>query len=342
MFERKEGCSSAVGMQGGTFSGKQEISLATECSKGNAIHEIGHAVGLWHEQSREDRDSYVDILWENIESGKEYNFNQHITDGDDVGTYDYGSIMHYGRTAFGRRQPDGSWLTTIVPHGGQAIGQRNALSAADLEGVKALYTDWTPWQSLGGATVSDPAVALGPRKGMVVFVRGTDNQVHHNWQHFRDGGWSGWVALGGATVNSPAATTYRDGRLVVFVRGTDGAVYHRWQTAPDGDWSGWGPLGGVATSGPAAALNAPGGLVVFVRGTDNAIWHRWQEHIDGEWSGWESLGGIATIDPATVLTRDGRLVVFVRGTDDAVHHRWQVTRNGEWSGWEPLEGIATS
>jgi hypothetical protein len=57
-FENQGGCSSAVGMQG---TGKQVVSLGPNCTTGNAIHEIGHALGMWHEQSREDRDKYIKV-----------------------------------------------------------------------------------------------------------------------------------------------------------------------------------------------------------------------------------------------------------------------------------------
>ncbi len=126
-----DGCWSYVGMQGG----KQDLSLADGCSTGNTIHEFGHAWSLWHEQSREDRDAFVTIHWQNIESGKSSNFNQHISDGDDIGAYDYGSIMHYGSFAFSKNnQP------TITPkQAGATIGQRTGLSAGDIAALHSIY-----------------------------------------------------------------------------------------------------------------------------------------------------------------------------------------------------------
>jgi Astacin (Peptidase family M12A) len=130
-FTDAGGCWSQVGMQGG----QQTISLGSGCSAGNAIHEIGHTVGLWHEQSREDRDLFVTIHWEHIQDGMAAQFNQHIADGDDIGAYDYGSIMHYPRNAFSKDGQD-----TITPTDPNAqIGQRTALSAGDLAAVRTMY-----------------------------------------------------------------------------------------------------------------------------------------------------------------------------------------------------------
>lgn len=57
-------CYSNLGMVGG----RQDISIGMGCTKKAGIiqHEILHALGRIHEQSRHDRDDYVDIRLNNI------------------------------------------------------------------------------------------------------------------------------------------------------------------------------------------------------------------------------------------------------------------------------------
>lgn len=84
------------------------------------LHEMLHNMGFWHEQNRADRDTYVDVIWENInpEFHGQFVKNQDLArdlpncivgrqaeyDNCDSGLlgntyglpYDYQSIMHYG------------------------------------------------------------------------------------------------------------------------------------------------------------------------------------------------------------------------------------------------------
>ena len=64
------------------------------------LHEIGHAIGLCHEQTRPDRDDFVEIVWNEVNMAYESNFMKKtdtVVNARDV-PYDYKSIMHYGKS----------------------------------------------------------------------------------------------------------------------------------------------------------------------------------------------------------------------------------------------------
>lgn len=132
-----EGCFSSVGNR---LVGKQRLSIGTNCDRIATIeHEFLHALGFWHEQSRSDRDDYVTIMWDRISAGKEHNFNTYNdTTSSSLGVpYDYGSMMHYSKTAF--RNGTEPTIVTKIPAFSDVIGQRMEFSDNDLLKLHRLY-----------------------------------------------------------------------------------------------------------------------------------------------------------------------------------------------------------
>lgn len=78
--------------------GRQQLNLQSfEPEQGcfrlyTIVHEFLHALGFYHMQSNYVRDDYVEIVWENIQSGTENNFNKMSeTSTNNFGVdYDYG------------------------------------------------------------------------------------------------------------------------------------------------------------------------------------------------------------------------------------------------------------
>uniref|UniRef100_A0A3Q1I4V3 Metalloendopeptidase n=1 Tax=Anabas testudineus TaxID=64144 RepID=A0A3Q1I4V3_ANATE len=127
------GCFSFIGRRGNA----QTVSLSRQGCVFRSIiqHELLHALGFNHEQTRSDRDEHVRILLENVIPGMEHNFRKIQT--RNLGTpYDYNSVMHYGRFAFSRnRQP-----TIIpIPDPNVSIGRAEQMSPIDILRVNRLY-----------------------------------------------------------------------------------------------------------------------------------------------------------------------------------------------------------
>lgn len=149
--------STFIGMR---LVGGQVVSIA-DWYKFTLVHELGHALGFWHQQQRPDRDLYIEILYENIPDIQESANYYTIPGTFAYGPYDYDSIMHYDQCAFsccdegttcvsGCRNNLNSCRTMyILDDGDRAmwqnlLGQSNHLSVMDAMLMSFLYPeqDW--------------------------------------------------------------------------------------------------------------------------------------------------------------------------------------------------------
>ncbi|XP_077018108.1 meprin A subunit alpha [Tamandua tetradactyla] len=137
IFQQFDGCWSEVGDQ----HVGQNLSIGRGCDyKAIIEHEILHALGFYHEQSRTDRDDYVNIWWEEVLPGFQHNFNtyddSYITDLNTP--YDYESLMHYAPFSFNKNESVPT-ITAKIPEFNPIIGQRLDFSAIDLERLNRMY-----------------------------------------------------------------------------------------------------------------------------------------------------------------------------------------------------------
>lgn len=163
----------------GRIGGRQEIKIYNWDYRFIMAHELAHALGVWHEQSRSDRDQYIEVIYSNIQSGLENNFDIH-SNARMFGPYDFDSIMHYPGCAFTRCSSCNSSCYTIRARPAYAsqqsrMGQRDRLSAGDVAGMQGLYGARTPVPSQPDLRIqsisqqpSSPAVGQSVQFSVVV------------------------------------------------------------------------------------------------------------------------------------------------------------------------------
>lgn len=206
-------CSSYLGM---VRMAGQPVNIGEYCSTGNIIHEIGHAIGLYHEHTRSDRDAYVRILEQNMSAGVAFNFEKQPT--ANFGTYDYHSIMHYSAYAF---SANGRATIETIP-AGIPIGQRNGLSTGDIAGVKSMYRGTASAAPPATPAVSAVSVTFTASPyGRAVQVDGVTTPTPAVFQ---------WLPGSTHTVSAPNVT--EDGTRYEFRLWSDGGAQTHTITTP--------------------------------------------------------------------------------------------------------------
>ena len=104
------------------------------------VHELMHAVGLYHEHTRSDRDHYIKIEMANILPGSGRNFLKR-TMGELRKWFDFKSVMLYKSDFFSRDKKTKPTLVSKIK--GQKVIDPDyktwVLSKGDVEMVKLLY-----------------------------------------------------------------------------------------------------------------------------------------------------------------------------------------------------------
>jgi len=120
-----QGCNATVGFRDGRH--ENSVSIGDNCDIDDAIHEFGHAVGLYHEQNRNDRDEYIQVFFENIFPSAHTQFIKNEDKGNqslEFTPFDFQSTMLYSSNLFFSRSP--------------------LLSKYDIIGIESLYRQGSP------------------------------------------------------------------------------------------------------------------------------------------------------------------------------------------------------
>ena len=136
VFKKLGGCFSFIGKVGGA----QDISIGEGCQFVPVVlHEIMHALGFFHEQSRLDRDDHVELVTSNIEPRFLNQFDKHPQGiADNLGSpYDYTGIMHYGNTAFAIDRSQPTLISKRVR--GERLGGSQTLTDIDIAQLNKYY-----------------------------------------------------------------------------------------------------------------------------------------------------------------------------------------------------------
>lgn len=128
----------------GLVGGEQQIRIPAEFADrarytdeevvGFLMHALCNAAGMFNEQQRKDRDSYVDIYLNNVKSECTFQFTKQDNNYTVLGNFDYNSITLASSQAYSKNGNN-----TITKKGGGLIARNYHLSTLDINYLNNFY-----------------------------------------------------------------------------------------------------------------------------------------------------------------------------------------------------------
>lgn len=334
-------CSSHVGVKQG--GGRQEIPCRPDGGR-DVMHEIGHALGLWHEQSREDRGLNVAVFPENIQSDMLHNYDRHVDDGTDVGAYNFGSLMHYFARGFvvEWRQAD--------PVFGQSSKASPALASLGGE-LHLLHLGedsnniWHSWTDDGETWVENntipdqkskapPAVAVWNGKLHMVHLGNSSNDIWHSVSSNRRS-WSDNVLVKNQNNRNmkskavPALTAFGGELHMVHIGDSSNDLWHAW-TSDGKNWTEEKIEGQQSKAAPALAAYDGVLHLVHLGNSSNDLWHSTKSR-GGDWSPNQKIKNQKSRMPPALCAFGGQLHMAHIGDESTTIWHSEFPVRGKWT-----------
>ncbi len=204
----------------GRVGGKQNLSLNVLSNKYTAVHEIMHALGLAHEQSRSDRDNFVTIDNSNIAAGDQSQFAL-IPDSNNRGTYDFDSVMHYGAFFFAI-DPNKPSIIVKAPNQRfqNLIGQSDHISLLDAQGLADVYGSLGPVIRPDNDSFSKPQIISGSSGTATAtnkMATAEDSEPSHAGSPPNNSVWFRWIPANNGVVTFTTKGSAIDSVLAAYL-----------------------------------------------------------------------------------------------------------------------------
>ena len=319
-------------------------------------HELGHCLGLWHEQNRADRDAWLEET-PDADTNDDWDGVFDVSPkGPELmpllGNYDYNSIMHY------KSRGKSNVLRWTDARGNEfSRSQLTGVSSRDKSRVLQYYarqanprwgffeplaeadpdsdTRPDPMLAPGVSPVGTPAVAWQNEGNFEVFARGSDNRIY--WKSFRRRVVAGvvinsrgaWTSLGCCFASDPSAVSPAFGHVEVAAIGADSGRPAKKRLLND-VWGGWTYVGSDPPSdialtqegwriGPAIASRAGGLLDVFVVLDSGNL--AVSTRVNGAWTNWTEFekNVDVTARPAALAMSASQVRLAVTADDNKLY-----------------------